>query len=72
MKKLIFATLLVVSTGALSAFTLKTDTTVAKHDTVADRKDLGTADDRKDLGTADSKTAPKHTTNDRKDLGTAD
>ncbi|MGZ3750648.1 MAG: hypothetical protein ACXVB0_15085 [Mucilaginibacter sp.] len=72
MKKVIFAALILLGTGALSAFTLKTDTVVAKHDTVADRKDLGTADDRKDLGTADAKTSPKHTTNDRKDLGTAD
>jgi hypothetical protein len=73
MKKLILAAFVVLSTGALSAFTLKTDTTVvAKHDTVSDRKDLGTADDRKDLGTADAKTSPKHTANDRKDLGTAD
>jgi hypothetical protein len=79
MKKVIFVALLVLSTGSLSAFTVKGDTTVAKHDTVSDRKDLGTADDRKDLGTADDRkdlgTADAKTarhTNDRKDLGTAD
>lgn len=79
MKKVIFAGLLLASIGGLSSFTLKNDTAVAKHDTVADRKDLGTADDRKDLGTADDRkdlgTADAKTsrhTNDRKDLGTAD
>jgi hypothetical protein len=78
MKKVIFAALLVASIGTMSSF--KNDTTAVKHDTtIADKKDLGTADDKKDLGTADDKKdlgtadARKHsTTNDKKDLGTAD
>jgi hypothetical protein len=70
MKKLIFAALLVASTGALSAFTVKTVTAV-KHDTVvSERKDQGTADERKDQGTADARA--KNSTNERKDQGTAD
>ncbi|MDB5025030.1 MAG: hypothetical protein JWP78_2785 [Mucilaginibacter sp.] len=71
MKKLIYVALLVLSTGALSAFTMKNDTAVAKHDTVADRTILGTADDRTILGTADAKKAAKHSS-DRTILGTAD
>jgi hypothetical protein len=78
MKKLIFAALLLASAGVVSAVTVKHNT-VAKYDTVADKKDLGTADDKKDLGTADDKKdlgtadARKHsTTADKKDLGTAD
>jgi len=65
MKKVILAALVILSTGVLSAFTLKNDTAVAtKHDTVSDRKELSTAD---------AKTSPKHnTTNDRKELSTAD
>jgi hypothetical protein len=70
MKKLIFAALIVVSTGILSAFTLKNDTAVAtKHDTVSDRKELATADARKELATADAKN---HAKSDRKELATAD
>ena len=81
MKKLIYVALVILSAGSLSAFTLKSDTAVvAKHDTVTDKKDLGTADDKKDLGTADDKkdlgtadAKTKHNiTNDKKDLGTAD
>ena len=80
MKKLIYVALVILSTATLSAFTLKSDTVVTKHDTVTDKKDLGTADDKKDLGTADDKkdlgTADARTThditNDKKDLGTAD
>ncbi|HVW12526.1 MAG TPA: hypothetical protein VHB54_01815 [Mucilaginibacter sp.] len=79
MKKVILAAVLLASAGAVSAFTLKHDTVRAKYDTIADKKDLGTADDKKDLGTADDKKdlgtadAQKHsTTNDKKDLGTAD
>ncbi len=67
MKKLILAALIVVSTGVLSAFTIKSDTSVAtKHDTVSDRKELATADAKK--------TSSNHTnaTNDRKELATAD
>ena len=71
MKKLIYVALVILSTGALSAFTLKSDTAVvAKHDTVTDKKDLGTADDKKELGTADAHK--RSTTNDKKELGTAD
>ena len=77
MKKVILGSLLVATIGTMSSF--KTDTIAVKHDTVADKKDLGTADDKKDLGTADDKKdlgtadARKHsTTNDKKDLGTAD
>jgi hypothetical protein len=81
MKKLIYVSLVVLSAGALSSFTLKSDTVAVKYDTVADKKDLGTADDKKDLGTADdkkdlgtadAKTVKHSTTNDKKDLGTAD
>jgi hypothetical protein len=66
MKKLIFAALVVVSTGILSAFTLRNDTAVVtKHDTTSDRIGLGTADAKQ--------TAHKHATNnDRIGLGTAD
>ena len=79
MKKLIYVALLVLTTGALSAFTMKSDTVAAKHDTVADRTALGTADDRTALGTADDRTAlgtadaqkAKHVS-DRTALGTAD
>ena len=70
MKKLIYVALLVLTTGALSAFTMKNDTVVAKHDTVADRTSLGTADDRTSLGTADAKRAKL--SSDRTSLGTAD
>lgn len=78
MKKLIFAALLIASTGVFASF--KSDTAATKHDTVTDRKELGTADDRKELGTADDRkelgTADarthRHATNDRKELGTAD
>ena len=70
MKKVIIAGVLLASIGGLSSFTLKNDTSVAKHDTVTDKKDLSTADDKKDLSTADAR---KHnTTNDKKDLSTAD
>jgi len=80
MKKLIYVSLLILSTGALPAFTMKNDTAVAKHDTVADRVQLGTADDRVQLGTADdrvqlgtadAKKEAQHA-NDRVQLGTAD
>jgi hypothetical protein len=79
MKKLIYVALLVLTTGTLSAFTMKSDTVTAKHDTVADRTQLGTADDRTQLGTADDRTQlgtadarrAKHTS-DRTQLGTAD
>jgi hypothetical protein len=66
MKKLIFAALVVVSTGILSAFTLKNDTAVVtKHDTTSDRVGLGSADAKQ--------VAHKHaTTNDRVGLGSAD
>ena len=70
MKKLIFAALLIASTGVLASF--KSDTTVAKHDTVSDRKELATADDRKELATADAKTTKHNAANDRKELATAD
>ncbi|HTI58067.1 hypothetical protein [Mucilaginibacter sp.] len=77
MKKVIFAALLMASIGTLSSF--KADTSAVKHDTVADKKELGTADDKKELGTADDKkelgTADAHkrsTLNDKKELGTAD
>ena len=78
MKKVILAALLLASAGALSSFTVKTDTAALKH-SVSDKKELGTADDKKELGTADDKkelgTADAHkrsTTNDKKELGTAD
>jgi hypothetical protein len=67
MKKVIFAALVILSTGVLSAFTLKNDTAVAtKHDTVSDKKELATADAKQ--------TSAKHTnaTNDKKELATAD
>jgi hypothetical protein len=79
MKKLIYATLLIASTAALSSFTMKNDS-VAKHDTVSDKTILGTADDKTILGTADDKTilgtadakkAANHS-NDKTILGTAD
>ncbi len=79
MKKLIYVTLLVASTAALSSFTMKNDS-VAKHDTVSDKTILGTADDKTILGTADDKTilgtadarkASNHA-NDKTILGTAD
>jgi hypothetical protein len=81
MKKVIYVALVILSAGALSSFTLKSDTVAVKYDTVADKKDLGTADDKKDLGTADDKkdlgtadarTSKHNITNDKKDLGTAD
>ena len=62
MKKLIYVTLVVLSAGALSSFTVKKDSAKAKHDTVAERTQLGTADERTQLGTADERTQ----------LGTAD
>ncbi len=62
MKKLIYVTLVVLSAGALSSFTVKKDSAKAKHDTVAERTQVGTADERTPLGTAD----------DRTPLGTAD
>jgi len=73
MKKFIFAALLLASTGVFSSFTsAKKDTGVAtKHDTVADKKNLGTADDKKNLGTADDKKN-LGTADDKKNLGTAD
>ncbi len=78
MKKVIFGALLVASIGALSSFTM--GNAAAKHDTVADKTILGTADDKTILGTADDKTilgtadakkAANHT-NDKTILGTAD
>src|SRR5258706_13319834 len=79
MKKLIYVALLVLSTGALSAFAMKNDTVAAKHDTVADRTSLGTADDRTSLGTADDRTSlgtadakRAKLASDRTSLGTAD
>jgi hypothetical protein len=80
MKKVILGTLLTLSIGALSSFTLKSDTAAAKHDTVADRTSLGTADDRTSLGTADDRTSlgtadarrAKNHASDRTSLGTAD
>ena len=79
MKKVILGALLVASIGTLSAFTSKTDTAVAKHDTVADRTPLGTADDRTPLGTADDRTPlgtadarKAKVAHDRTQLGTAD
>lgn len=79
MKKVIFSGLLLASVAGLSSFTLKHDTSIVKHDTVADKKTLGTADedkiilgtadDKKDLGTADARHS---NVNDKKDLGTAD
>lgn len=70
MKKLIIAALLIASTGALSAATVKT-ATVTKHDTVvSDKKDQGTIDDKKDQGTIDARS--KRSTNDKKDQGTID
>ena len=79
MKKLIYASLLVLSTLALSSFTTKNDVT-AKRDTVTDRTQLGTADDRTQLGTADDRTQlgtadarkMKQHNSDRTQLGTAD
>jgi hypothetical protein len=62
MKKLIYVALVIVSAGALSSFTMKHGTAVAKHDTVSGKTALGTADGKTALGTADGKTA----------LGTAD
>ena len=66
MKKVILAALVILSTGVLSAFTVKNNTAVTtKHDTVSDRIQLATADAKK--------TSPKHnTTNDRIQLATAD
>ena len=79
MKKLIYVTLVVLSAGALSSFTVKKDTAKAKHDTVADRTPLGTADDRTPLGTADDRTPlgtadarKAKVAHDRTQLGTAD
>jgi hypothetical protein len=80
MKKLIYVSFLVLSAGALSSFTMKNDTAAAKHDTVADRTSLGTADDRTSLGTADDRTSlgtadarrAKNHASDRTSLGTAD
>jgi hypothetical protein len=80
MKKLIYVALVIVSAGALSSFTVKHGTAVAKHDTVADRTALGTADSRTALGTADSRTAlgtadakkAANRASDRTALGTAD
>ena len=71
MKKLIFAALLLVSTGALSAFTIKNDTASARKElaTADARKELATADARKELATADAKN---HAKSDRKELATAD
>ncbi len=78
MKKVIFGAVLVASIGALSSFTM--GNAVAKHDTVADKTVLGTADDKTVLGTADDKTvlgtadarkAANHA-NDKTVLGTAD
>jgi hypothetical protein len=70
MKKVIFAGLLLASLGGLSSFTLKNDKAAAKH-SVADKKNLGTADDKKNLGTADDKKN-LGTADDKKNLGTAD
>ena len=79
MKKVIFGALLVASIGTLSAFTTKTDSATAKHDTVAERTQVGTADERTQVGTADERTQvgtadarKAKVAHDRTQLGTAD
>ena len=79
MKKVIFGALLVASIGTLSAFTTKTDSATAKHNTVAERTQVGTADERTQVGTADERTQvgtadarKAKVAHDRTQLGTAD
>ena len=79
MKKLIYVTLVVLSAGALSSFTVKKDSAKAKHDTVAERTQVGTADERTQVGTADERTQvgtadakKSKVAHDRTQLGTAD
>ncbi len=70
MKKVIFAALLVASIGTLSSF---------RADSVANKKEVGTADNKKEVGTADNKkevgTADAHrrtSVDNKKEVGTAD
>ncbi|WP_426668125.1 hypothetical protein ACPPVU_18650 [Mucilaginibacter sp. McL0603] len=80
MKKLIYVTLVVLSAGALSSFTtIKKDSAKSKHDTVASRTSLATADSRTSLATADSRTSlatadarSAKVAHDKTQLGTAD
>jgi hypothetical protein len=78
MKKLIYVALVVLSAGALSSFTVKKGTNDSKHDTVATKTQLGTADTKTQLGTADTKTqlgtadAKSKVAHDKTQLGTAD
>ncbi|OOQ61102.1 hypothetical protein [Mucilaginibacter pedocola] len=65
MKKAFVAAALIVTTGVVSAFTVKTPTPVKRDTTTtkpATKKDIGQADTKKDIGQADTK----------KDIGQAD
>jgi hypothetical protein len=79
MKKLIYVTLVVLGVGTLSSFTLKKDSAATKHDTVAGKTQLGTADEKGMLGTADEKgmlgtadAKKAKVAHDQTQLGTAD